>query len=127
MRDQRSIYGLDTLADWQAAIQDSLPRLGLTAVNVWPQRVTAYVSDGRWVADCPVDNGGIGCTPGNPSGYDFGCGTMVRVVFPSGYRAAETALLARPPVNRHWFPQRGERVADLRAENALHGLPTRGQ
>lgn len=121
---QMEIYGIRNQTEFAEMIAIQLEQLRMPSAHVWPEPVTAYVSDGRWVADCPFDNGGIGCSPDNPSGFDFGCGTIVQVVFPSGATAAENILLARPRMqNRHWLPQRGESVSALRKENLLHGYP----
>ncbi len=123
IKDLYSIYGLQTPRAWDLRVSQRLAEYGMSMPRIWPDAVTAYVSDGRWVADCPYDNGGIGVAPDNPSGFDMGCGTMVAVIFPDGWQEAVQVLEARPrPSDAHWFPQRGESIVELRRENAKHGF-----
>lgn len=87
--------------------------------------VTAYISEGRWVADCPNYprcRGGIACWDQNPHGCCLDCGTVVKVKFPTkrDRDKAAAALLARPdPKTRNWRPE-FEKPADLVRENAEH-------
>jgi hypothetical protein len=83
--------------------------------------VEAYVSDSRWVADCPTCGGGIAAWPEHDRGCCLDCGSVVTVMFPPAGELAELerVLLARPRENRHWRP--GETVADLKVENVTHG------
>ena len=93
-------------------------------------RAVARVDHGRWIADCPFGCGGAElvsfdrplffcCECRNATvGHDF-----VAVLVPAeGKRGdIEAALVARPSsTNRHWHPL--ETVAQLRAENAAHGI-----
>lgn len=90
----------------------------------------AYVNEGRWVADCPTPGcGGAMALVRGAAG--FLCGACLNVE--AGYRyrplswpaaaviaGVEAALEARLlPGQANW---RGERVEDLEAENAAHGL-----
>jgi hypothetical protein len=87
------------------------------------QVLQAYVSDSRWVADCPC-GGGIGCWPEHDKGCCYDCLTVYRIAFPSPSEraAAETVLLARlEPSTRNWRPDLGEELIDLKVENVTHG------
>jgi hypothetical protein len=85
----------------------------------------AYVSDNRWVADCPEDgcNAGLSACPANPTAFCFDCGTEVPVVFPPKMAEGIAVLELRPPQNRHWLLVEGEweDVDDLKAQNLLNG------
>jgi hypothetical protein len=89
-------------------------------------KVPAYVNHGRWVADCPDCNGAELVTPNEPmmcdACFNEGNGGAYRaVVFPRSQREIEAQLAIRPePEHRNWAP--GETVAQLRAENAEHGI-----
>lgn len=87
------------------------------------ESVTPYVSDGRWVADCPACNGGIATLPGYAEAACFDCGRVHNVVWPTDdvLSAATAALIERPVANRHWRPQDGETAQDLRLENIQYG------
>lgn len=84
------------------------------------KRVQAYVSGGKWIADCPTCNGGIACWAENPKGCCLDCGTIYPVDYP---KAAEeeraiALLSARPdPLTRTWNRHKGETLDDLEAEN----------
>lgn len=91
--------------------------------------VRAYVSWGRWVADCPTDCGGaLLVTPADPLYFCPHCGSgWHRLVFPGTVRrrAIEQLLMRRPlvrgmPNYRNW--QTHETVAQLVAENAARGI-----
>lgn len=82
--------------------------------------VTAYVSQGRWVADCPRCPSAELVTP-SQSAYQCpvllgGCGTEFSVKMPGKWQEGWDLLMARPrPENRNWLL--GESVKDLAAEN----------
>jgi len=84
----------------------------------------AFVSDGRWVADCLACNGGIAVWVGMADGCCYDCGRVWQIVFPApvDVARAETVLDKRPETNRHWHPDKGETVEDLKAENAINGI-----
>jgi hypothetical protein len=84
--------------------------------------VTAYVNEGRWVADCPLCGSGIATWPSNPDAACLQCGTVFRAKHPSPavVREAEAALLSRPLRNRHWRPA-DESPQTLRQENIREG------
>jgi hypothetical protein len=88
--------------------------------------LVAYVSDERWVADCPHCNGGIALWPGTTHGgacYD--CGTVFRQVdYPDEETivAVEEVFDVRPKYARHWLRNRGETLAHLQAENIAFGV-----
>jgi len=89
----------------------------------------AYISEGRWVADCPMGCGGaIIVTPSDPVFLCMECGSgWHTVVFPSvsRRRLIEKALLKRPlsgliPKSRNWLP--GETVGQLNDQNRENGI-----
>ena len=90
----------------------------------------AYVSAGRWVADCPwcpsaqmvhEDHPTFWCCEcGNPD-----CAGLDRqLVFPDDAHLIERALLVRPRENRHARPS--EPLEQLHGENAAHDLEAFG-
>ncbi len=126
IKDLRGIYGVQDLQGWAQMVHQRLDDYGMEKPRMWPESATAYVSDGRWVADCPYDNGGIAVAPGFPSGFDMGCGTMLGIVWPDGWQEAVEVLEARQkPTEAHWFPQHGETVSQLREENLRRGVAMR--
>ena len=87
----------------------------------------AFVSSGRWVADCPVCGGGVAGWPEHDQGACLGCGSLFAVAYPDATQIeqAERALASRSEQNRHWLPLT-ETAGDLMVENEAHGLPTDG-
>lgn len=87
--------------------------------------VKAYVSDGRWVADCLTCHGGIAAGPSFAEGICLGCGTVYGLEHPSpeDVQSATEILALRPPQNRNWRPSI-ETVDHLRQENEMHGYLT---
>ncbi len=83
-------------------------------------RVAAYVSDSRWVADCPACNGGVACWPEMSDGCCFDCGRIYEIVFPKDWRKGVALLELRPQHNRHWLP--GESIDTLKLENLTRGI-----
>ena len=91
----------------------------------------ARIEEGRWIADCPFCPSAQVVSPADQgylcAGAD-GCanapirGAFARVLFPAPAvrDEIEAMLLERPPANRNWLPH--ESAADLRAENARHGV-----
>ena len=119
LRDQRDMHGPDTVEGqrehWAWFLAE---RRGGLAPIVDFRKVDAYVSGGRWVADCPACNGGIACWDENPHGCCLTCGRVYTVVFPAKHDEAATVLLARPDEHtRNWHPHRGETISDLQREN----------
>ncbi len=115
MKDQRTMTGpthLSTVKQIRAKWADTLPLVETG------RRVYAYVNAGRWVADCPVDNGGIACWDGNPDGACLDCGSGFMVGFPGNVDEIVDVVEGRPEANRNWTP--GETVAMLAAENLVH-------
>lgn len=98
-------------------------RPGATALEPSGETVHAYVSDSRWVADCPACNGGIACWSAMPDGCCYDCGRVYQVAFPpSRDLGAAVAVLEKRPENaRHWRPWEQD-VADLKAENVVRGV-----
>jgi hypothetical protein len=122
--DMLGLHGATTFEEWEGLAQEQLIRLGMTS----PRKggtVKAYVNRGRWVADCPHCNGGIGVSPRYKEAMDFSCGTRYTVEFPSDWPEASTVLDARPPDNANWKPN-DQRVMDLKEENLRRGVPMAG-
>jgi hypothetical protein len=134
IRDQREMIGADvrheTVADVEAAWEDWAERYGLSYrqrrgdntrdLRRSPKIVVAYISGGRWIADCPRCNGGIAAWRENPRGACLDCGTIYRVKFPSKAESerAIAVLAERPdPTTRSWHVHERETVDDLVAEN----------
>ena len=87
--------------------------------------VIAYVSDGRWVADCVRCRAGVACWPQNPRACCLACGSTYDVMFPDPpvIAAAEIVLAVRPDGAVNWRPDLGEDVDDLKVENLARALP----
>jgi hypothetical protein len=81
-------------------------------------KVAAYVSDNRWVADCPNCNAGMALLPDVKQVVCLECGEPYSVTWPKERQAIEDALTLRPRKNRHWFPH--ETIDDLTRENDQH-------
>jgi hypothetical protein len=136
-RDQRTMVDvsgpagiLQTVDDVEQAWQRWADREGLgwrirrgdhsTDLHSSRKTVQAYISGGKWIADCPNCNGGIACWRDNPRGCCLDCGTIYRVDHPSETeekRATEILLARANPEARHWHRHRGETLDDLEAEN----------
>jgi hypothetical protein len=102
----------------------------------WPNELAAspvaktYVNHGRWCVDCPFE----GCSSAqyaSKTDHRFFCiecsnagtGKWVPVAWPEDLELAaiEAALALRPVLSvRNWHP--GEAVADLEAQNKIHGV-----
>lgn len=122
-------HRVGTAEDYVAWVRQAHVNLGGTPQDVAPSGLTldAYVSDGRWVVQCPCGNG--------PSAHPewkiaacVECGAVHGVRVPRDWRRGEAALLGREhPHQRHWFPtdetarahglERHETVATLLREN----------
>jgi len=101
----------------QAFWKDSLARRKMTP-EADDRRVLAYVSENRWLADCPSCGAGISCWDQNPEACCLGCGRVFVVDWPADKAEAERLLEERAPSARHWLPL--EPVANLEAENARY-------
>lgn len=134
IRDQREMIGADrrheTVADVEAAWEEWVARHGLphrrrhgdnsTDLRETRKTVRAYISGGKWIADCPNCNGGVAAWRGNPRGACLDCGSIYRVNFPTRAeeKQAVELLAARPdPLTRSWHRHTGETVDELAAEN----------
>lgn len=89
------------------------------------RELTAYVNNGRWVADCLNCAAGVAAGPDFPRGCCLACGSIFRLKHPPAgdVQAATEILAVRPPDNRNWHPWR-ETVDDLANENQAHGFVT---
>lgn len=111
--------------DRQASLLGGFPnRPGETTVDEIDEATVAYVSDNRWVADCPRCGGGVGCTPGYSRAACYDCGGIITgVSWPAQKTVSDgtAALMLRPIQNRHWRPM-DETPQDLRFENIVRGF-----
>ncbi len=112
MRDQRHMSGskqLSTVTQVTAFWESQ------TILKQTTRKAYAYVNGGRWVADCPVCNGGIACWTENPDGACLDCGNVFKIGFPDDIEQVEAALEKRPTPRQNWLP--GETIDMLNAEN----------
>lgn len=87
------------------------------------KKLTAYVSDGRWVADCRECGGGVALWRENPEAACLDCGAVYSSIeWPGTFDEIERVLAARRPGQRHWRPQDGETLADLKVDNLIRGV-----
>lgn len=105
------------------ASDDRAVRAYLARLTITPHpetgKVKAYVSQGRWVADCASCEGAEMVTEGRAM-ICGSCGAVRGVSWPSSGPAIETILARRPnPKNQNW---RGETIRVLEEENEQHGL-----
>lgn len=104
-------------------IQNILAAFGLPPISDWTPRgtVEAEINHGRWIARCQC--GGAECVdPDWPFLVCCSCGAGPQNIrFPRDRKQIESELLKRPDrTTRNWRP--GETLADLRQENAEHGI-----
>jgi hypothetical protein len=134
IRDQRHMIGLDrheSVEDVRTAWERWAQERGFairiragdrsTDFRRDQRHVTAYVSGGTWIADCPNCNGGIACWSENPDGACLDCGRIFTVDHPSeADRDRVVDLLARrpDPLTRNWHRHQSETLEDLERENA---------
>lgn len=136
IRDSRHMHGAALLTTpeqvrehWRAhesqraALGGFAERWDCTELEQTGETVPGYVSDSRWVADCPHCNGGIACWPAMPDGCCYDCGRIFLIELPSSQQraAAEAVLEKREPSHRHWKPWEQD-VRDLQAESARRGV-----
>ncbi len=69
----------------------------------------AFVSDGRWVAECPCGAAGL-VHPNHAIARCGECGAVRPLVWPDERAAIEAALLDRPSRERNW---RGESLEEM--------------
>ncbi len=88
------------------------------------RKLHAYVSDGRWVADCECGDG-VALWRENPDACCLGCGTVYsNIEWPDEIEEAERVLSARRSAgDRGWRPHEGETLDDLKIENLTRGVP----
>jgi hypothetical protein len=126
--DKRSGIGTIESADDLEQVQSSLlRRLKLTRRRQDSAApLPAYVSDNRWVADCPNCGAGIAVWEGQARTPCLECGHEYAIDFPpeAERRRAERILARRPRKHRHWLRDRGETADTLAAENRAHGVAT---
>lgn len=81
----------------------------------------AYVSDGRWVAECRDEScsGAELVTEGQPM-LCGSCGSVSQVIWPDQVAEIEALLMKRKPRNRHWLL--GETIDQLKLENRIGGV-----
>lgn len=130
LKDARQILRAPDAAGIEAKWARHLSRSGITPWD-HDEPVTAYVNRGRWVASCVECGGGMACWSEMDHTQCLDCGARYRVDFPEDADEAARILVERTIEHRNWFPvditvggmeHKGETVADLKAENALHGV-----
>lgn len=90
------------------------------------QAVSAYINEGRWIAECPDCHGAQLAAREDKRFLCNCCGNVAiagqwrAVIWPKDVQGIEDALQPRAEVNAHWLP--GETVAQLKRENADHGI-----
>ncbi len=92
--------------------------------------MNAYLNHGRWIVDCSADDcravlfaDRMVCECRDDSVCDhpaIPCGTPIEVTFPPRRVDIDRLMSTRSQQNRNWSP--GETLADLKAENLLHGV-----
>jgi len=134
----REAFGLrpNELIDWvlatssarqTLAARDMTAHMVVRTVDGRLAPAVAYVNHGRLVADCPTDGCGGALLVHRTAGL-FLCPYCLvgprRIVTPRDLDAIEAMLGMRPVLTtRNWRP--GETLADLRLENAAHGIEGR--
>lgn len=121
--DQRMMSGpaihssaAEVEAFWEAHAEDQrarngfmfAERRGATDFDRSALPLDAYVNHGRWVADCPICNGGIALWKEHESGCCLDCGTIYsRISWPSkkDIELVEETLVKQPIYEeRNWKP-----------------------
>jgi len=123
LEDERHGSRVRTFEDVRSYRRLWIERVARTTVEPGPGRVAPNVNHGRWVFACPLcgPNHVSMATPALDTVVCRTCGHEYGADFPPELAEIERLLLLRPKDNRNWRP--GESVADLRVENAAHGLP----
>ncbi len=114
LRDYRQMLHAHSMDEIKARVARNGP------LNVTGRKLKAYVNHGRWVADCAC-GGGVACGPDSPDAVCYDCRSVWLITFPTVDRITNaTALLAQRTAarQRHWRPDQGETITDLRAQNA---------
>lgn len=98
----------------------NLAKLGLKPAES-NEPTFAYVSDGRWVAECRDDAcSGAELVREGQAMLCGSCGSVSQVIWPADVTAIETLLMRRKPRNRHWLL--GETLEQLQLENQIGGV-----
>jgi len=118
----KAVTGRSVERFWAAyGARNGFPATGRNTPQPDGRTLNAYVNHSRWVADCPVCNGGLAVNPDMPSGCCLDCGTVYTIRFPTDPDAVERTLCERPNLtNRNWQP--GETVDKLISENIIHSV-----
>ena len=92
--------------------------------------MNAWLNHGRWVVDCLdgdclavlfADRAACVCRDESVCEHaTIPCGAPIEATFPPRRADIDRLLNPRPRRNRNWSP--GETLADLKAENLLHGV-----
>lgn len=125
VRDAWVAFGLEH--GWVDA-ETGLRTPGSALIDATSSTLEAFVSDSRWLADCPC-GGGIASWPEHPHGACLDCGHVYTIRFPAPAElaAAVEVLERRPdPRTRYYDPRAGETVLDLKAENASRAVSFTG-
>lgn len=107
---------------WQAPVPLRLDK----AMAPGSEAVEVYVNEARWIVECPDCHGAQLAARDDRRFMCNECANVAieglwrPVAWPAGVEEIEDALSKRKPGNANWLP--GETPADLRAENAAHGI-----
>lgn len=131
IKDALRVYDKETPANLKSYQGSQLLQRRLLVTETG-QTVPAYVSDNRWVANCPACNGGFAVSHQLPDGICLDCGSAYAVDWSADTPEVRQALRARAPRLRHFFPTdeiaqshgrlQADTVTSLQAENELFGL-----
>lgn len=137
-RDQRTMTGSNVhstpeeiRAEWerwaaQVGFERAEDTLKVYSLRSSSETLIANVSTARWVADCPLCNGGVALWIENPESCCLTCGTVYSAHdWPTAEEIAEAEAIlgVRPEENQAWRRDHGETTTDLRAQNITHGYP----
>lgn len=91
--------------------------------------MNAYLNHGRWVVDCSADDcqavlfadrGACVCRDVSVCDHpSIPCGVPIQATFPDARGVIDKLMGRRPRANRNWDE---ETIAELKAENLLHGV-----
>jgi len=136
IRDQRTMLDFHlsqvgrarpSTVDEVRQVWEAVAAIGGFSLHESGDTVSAYVSHGRWVAQCPnplccADEGinAEAAWPENPRWACLRCGVVCAVEFPDpAVIEGAAAILGHRKVHlRNWYPER-ESLADLQSENIL--------
>lgn len=110
MKQQGIVRGPDSEAEYVATQRRIAAKLAPGRERQESTPVLAYISDGRWVADCVCNAASI-VHPSYTEAHCAECGAVAPLVFPEAWAEIEEVLMLSPTTGaRNW---QGETVAEL--------------